>query len=68
MEFMAPLQHCAMFRYQCVRPLLQMELGAFLYSHIGALGRTPKGSEHRDLGVEPKTVVAPVTGSHHPTV
>ena len=45
-----------------------MELGAFLYSHLGLLGSAAKRREHRNIGVEPKTVIAPMTCRHHPPI
>ena len=68
MEFVAPLEHRAMFRNQSKRPLLQMKPGAFLNPHLGPLGRPAEGSEHRDIGIEPHAIVTPVTRRDHSAV
>jgi len=68
MEFVAPLEHRAMFGHQCKRPLLQLEPGAFLYPHFGALGGPAEGGKHRHLRIEPHAVIAPMPGGDHPPV
>ena len=68
MEFMAPLEHRAMFRNQGKRPLLQLKPGAFFDPHFGPLGGAAEGGEHRHVGVEPHAIIAPVPGRDHPPV
>ena len=65
---MAPFHYHSMFGNEGERPLLQVELGAFLYASIGLLGRTAKGREYRDIGIEPQPVIAPIAGGNHPSV
>ena len=67
-KFMAPLEHHAMLRNQRIRPLLQMKLGAFFDPHFGPLGGPAEGGEHRDIGIEPHAVIAPMAGGDHPPI
>ena len=68
MEFIAPLEHRAMFRNQGDRPLLQLEPGAFVYSDLGPFGGAAESREHCHVGVEPHAVIAPMASSDHPPV
>ena len=68
MEFVAPLEHGAMFGNKRKRPLLQPELGAFFYPDLRPLGRAAECGEHRDVRIEPHAVIAPMAGSDHPAV
>ena len=68
MEFVAPLEHRAMFRNKSKRPLLQLEPGAFLDPDLGPFRASAEGGEHRDVRVEPHAVIAPMPGSDHPAV
>ena len=68
MEFVAPLEHRAMFRNQCKRPLLQLEPGAFLDPHFGPIGSSTESGEYSHVRIEPHPVIAPVPGRDHPPV
>ena len=68
MEFIAPLENRTMFRNQGERPLLQLEAGAFLDPDLGPLCGAAESGEHRHIGIEPHTVIAPMTGGDHPAV
>src|SRR4029450_5319381 len=45
-----------------------MELGAFLDPNLGTFRSAAEGGEHRHVGIEPDTVVAPMTRCDHPPV
>jgi len=68
MEFMSPLEHGAMFGNERERPLLQMKLGAFLYSDFRVLGSAAKCRKHRNLRIEPQAVIAPMARRDHPAI
>src|SRR4051812_34828103 len=53
---------------ECERPLLQPERGVFLDADFGPFGMAPEGSEHGDVGVDPKRIIAPVAGGDHAAV
>jgi hypothetical protein len=65
---MAPLDHHSMLGNQRERPLLQVELGALFDANVGLLGSASESRKHGDIGIEPHTIVAPMTGSDHPPV
>jgi hypothetical protein len=67
-KLVAPLEHQPMFRHQCVRPLLQMKLGAFLDPDLGPFRRAPESREDSNFGVEPQPIVPPMPGSDHPAI
>lgn len=68
MEFIAPLEHRAMFRNQGKRPLLPLEPGAFFDPHLGPVGGPAESSEYRHIRIEPHAIIAPVPGCDHPPV
>ena len=68
MEFVAPLEHGAMFRNQSKRPLLQMKPGAFLDPHLGPFRVAAVGRENRHVGIDPQRIIAPMTGSDHSSI
>jgi hypothetical protein len=45
-----------------------VKLGAFFNADIGLLRSTPKCREDRNISVEPKAIVAPVSGRDHSSV
>ena len=51
-----------------VRALLQPERAVFLNPDLRSLGMSAVGREHRDVGVDPKRIVSPMTGCDHPRV
>jgi hypothetical protein len=67
-KLLTPLENQAMFADQGKRPLLQSKLWAFLYPHLGTLRVTPIRREDRDVGIDPKRVIAPMPSRDHPTV
>ena len=67
-KFMAPLENQSMFRNKSERPLLQMKLGAFLYSHLRILGRATEGCEDSNFRIKPNSIIAPVPGRDHASV
>ena len=62
---MAPLDHQTMLGNQRERPLLQMKLGAFLDPDVGLFGGPAECGEHGNIGIEPQSIIAPMTGSDH---
>ena len=57
-----------MFAHQRERSLLQPKRGAFLDPHLRMLGRSAIGGEHRNVGVDPERIIAPMAGDHHAAV
>src|SRR5690348_5534633 len=53
---------------QSERPLLQPKLGAFLYAHLGPLAVPPVRREHRHVGIDAKSIIAPVTRGDHSAI
>src|SRR4029453_7757786 len=53
---------------ECIRPLLQMKLGAFFDTDFRLLRRPAESREDRHVGIEPDAIVAPVTGGDHPPI
>ena len=68
MKFMAPFENHSMFGNESERPLLQVQLGAFLYPYFGILGRSTERRENCDIRIEPNPIVAPVTGRDHAAI
>ena len=50
------------------RPLLRAKRGAFLDADFGPLGMAAVRGEHRDVGIDPQRIIAPVAGRDHPAV
>jgi len=53
---------------QCERPLLQPKLGAFLYLDVRPFRMAAIGREQGDVRIDPKRIIAPVSGGDHPPV
>ena len=50
------------------RPLLQPKRGAFLDAHLGPLRMAAEGREDGHVGIDPKRIIAPMTGRDHAPV
>lgn len=68
MKLVAPLYYHSMLGNQGERPLLHMKLGALFYPDVRLFRCSSESREHRNIGIEPKPVIAPMASRHHPPI
>ena len=67
-KLMAPFEHRAMFRNECICPLLPVQPGALFDPHFRPFGGATKRREHDGIYIEPYAIIAPMTGRNHPPI